>query len=217
MENYPSVASYEQQLANNIANYLRNELTQDALINKYLEASNYANNVVDEIIDKTANDLADKYTVDMTKEVINNLINDELNNINVQDELSKILNEYKDEINAKLNVVDENVNKLTNGIALLNDGANKLANGLDMYNNLGIKKISSLVNGDVKSLTSKVEALTKLSEEYKTLDDIDDETKGRSKIIFMVDSLKKVEDKKVTNEKIIKKESLWDKIKGLFK
>ena len=215
--NDPNIADYQVELIQNIANYLRNELTKEQLINRYLEASEYINNVTDSIIDKTANDLANQYTVEMTKQIINNMINEELNNINVKDELSKILDKYEDVINDKLNIIDDNVNKLTNGVSMLNDGANLLANGLNMYNEQGIKRISSLVNGDVKTIANKIDALIKLSNEYKTFDEIENNTEGKSKIIFMIDSLKKQEDKKITTEKIVESNSLWDKIKGLFK
>lgn len=217
LDNYPNLNRYQQELRENITNYLKKELSQDELIRKYLDAEDYVNKVVDEIIDDTASDIADKYTVDLTKQIINNIINEELNNIDVKDELSKILNEYKEDINSKLNIVDDNIDKLTNGVSMLNSGANQLSKGLEMYNDQGIKKISGLVNGNVKSLTGKIEALTKLSNDYKTLDDINDKDNGKSKIIFMVDSLKKVEDKKITTEKIVEKETIWDKIKGLFK
>ena len=70
-----------------------------------------------------------------------------------------------------------------------------LSNGLDKYNNEGIKKISKLVNGDVKSFQKRFEAAKKLSSKYKTLDSIDKNTKGTSKIIFMIDSVSKVESK----------------------
>lgn len=215
--NDPNIADYQTELIENIAKYLRKELTKEQLINRYLETSEYINNVTDEIIDKTATDLANQYTVEMTKQILNNMINNELNNFDVKDELGKLLNQYETEINDKLNIIDDNVDKLTNGISMLNDGANILANGLDMYNEQGIRKISNLVNGNVKTIANKIDALIKLSNEYKTFDEINENDSGKSKIIFMIDSLKKQEDKKVVNEKIVEKESLWDKIKGLFK
>ena len=116
-----------------------------------------------------------------------------------------------------LDKINEKVDLLTSSVALINNGAKELADGLYMYNEQGIKKISNLVNGDVKSLTGKVEALVKLSNDYKTLDDINNNYEGKSKIIFMIDSLKKVEEKKSTTQTTIEKETIWDKIKGLFK
>ena len=215
--NDPNIADYQTELIENIAKYLRKELTKEQLINRYLETSEYINNITDEIIDKTATDLANQYTVEMTKQILNNMINDELNNFDVKDELGKLLNKYETEINDKLNIIDNNVDKLTNGVSMLNDGANLLADGLQMYNEQGIKKISGLVNGNIKTIVNKIDALIKLSNEYKTFDEINENDSGKSKIIFMIVSLKKQEDKRVVNEKMVEKESLWDKIKGLFK
>ena len=204
---------YKDELKNNIATYLRNELAKKDLIQRYIETSNYMNDVVNEIIDETATQLSESYFTGMTSDMIKQIINDEFNKYSIKDELNKIIND----VNSKINVIDEKVDLLTSSVALINDGANQLANGLEMFNNEGIKKLSGFVNGDVRSLTGKIEALAKLSSDYKILDDINSNDNGTSKIIFIIDALKKEEDKKVTTEKIVEKESLWDKIKGLFK
>ncbi len=160
----------------------------------------------------------------MVNEVVTRLINKQLSEENVNNELGKIISKYEKDIDTKLKVVDENVNKLKTSVDLLNNGANELANGitlfddgLNKYNKEGISKLSKLVNGDVKSLEGKVEALINLSKDYKTMDDINNDTEGSSKIIFMIDSVKKEKEKKVNNDKIIEKKSFLEKIKGLFK
>ena len=208
-----TIQGYKEQLKTNIASYIKEELAKKDLIERYVESSEYVKDIVNQIIDETADELSDSYFTNMTADTIKDMINNELNKYSIKDELDRIINEA----NNKLNILDEKVDLLTSSVAMINNGANQLADGLEMYNEQGIKKISGLVNGDVKSLTGKIEALTKLSKEYKTLDDINNTDNGKSKIIFMVDSLKKVEDKKITTEKIVEKETIWDKIKGLFK
>ena len=208
-----SINEYKEELKNNIANYIKEELAKKDLIERYTESSEYINSIVNEIIDKTADTLSETYFTGMTSDAIKQLLNEELNKYSLKDELESIINN----INTKLNIVDEKVDLLTSSVALINNGAKELADGLYMYNEQGIKKISNLVNGDVKSLTGKVEALVKLSNDYKTLDDINNNYEGKSKIIFMIDSLKKVEEKKSTTQTTIEKETIWDKIKGLFK
>ncbi len=214
--NNPKLLEYQKELVGRIASFIKNELTKEAIIQKYNDASNYIQNVSDTIIEKIATDIANKYTITLTSEVISNLVTEELNSVNIDDELSNILNEYEKDINTKLNIVDQKIDLLSSSVSQLNDGANLLADGLNRYNEEGIKKINNLVNGNIKSLTSKIDALTKLSSEYKTLDDINNNTEGSSKIIFMIDSIKKQNDK-VLNDKVIENETLWDKIKGLFK
>ncbi|MBQ4031923.1 MAG: hypothetical protein II625_09235, partial [Bacilli bacterium] len=173
--------------------------------------------LINTIINNTAQDIANEYTGDIAMEVINNLLK---NGIDVDSELSKILDRYED----KLSIVDSNVSKLQSSIELLNNGSNELANGmklfdegLNKYNTEGISKLSSFINGDVKSIEGKIEALINLSNNYKTMDDIDSDATGSSKIIFMIDSVKKEKEKKVNNEKIVEKKTFLEKIKGLFK
>ena len=224
IDNDENLKEYQKELIKNISASIKKELSKDELIKKYVETSNYVDGLVDTVIEKTAKDLADKYTEEMVNEVVTRLINKQLSEENVNNELCKIISKYEKDIDTKLKVVDENVNKLKTSVDLLNNGANELANGitlfddgLNKYNKEGISKLSKLVNGDVKSLEGKVEALINLSKDYKTMDDINNDTEGSSKIIFMIDSVKKEKEKKVNNDKIIEKKSFLEKIKGLFK
>ena len=217
IRNNPQLNDYQIELIANISNYIKNELSKESLIKKYIYASNYINEVTDTIIEKTISDIANQYTGKMTTKIVKNLIEKEFKNPNINDELYRIIAKYETDINTKLKEVDKKINLLTSSVALINDGTNQLADGLNRYNNEGIKKISSLVNGDVKSLSGKIEALINLSKKYKTFDDINNNMEGSSKIIFMIDAIKTIEEKKITSDKIVESESLWDKIKGLFK
>ena len=205
--NDTNISEYQKELINNISETIKKELSKDEIIDS----------LINTIINNTAQDIANEYTGDIAMEVINNLLK---NGIDVDSELSKILDRYED----KLSIVDSNVSKLQSSIELLNNGSNELANGmklfdegLNKYNTEGISKLSSFINGDVKSIEGKIEALINLSNNYKTMDDIDSDATGSSKIIFMIDSVKKEKEKKVNNEKIVEKKTFLEKIKGLFK
>ncbi len=224
IDNDENLKEYQKELIKNISASIKKELSKDELIKKYIESSNYVNGLVDKIIEKTANELADKYTEEMVSEVVTRLVNKQLSEENVNTELGKIINKYEKDIDNKLKIVDENVNKLKTSVELLNNGSNELAKGISLfdeglnkYNKEGISKLSKLVNGDVKSLEGKVEALVKLSNNYKTLDDINSDASGSSKVIFMIDSVKHEKDKKVNNDKVVEKKTFLDKLKGLFK
>ena len=215
--NDANLSIYQKELINNISNTLKKELSKEEIIKKYSETSTYFDSLINTIINNTAQDIANEYTGDIAMEVIQNLLN---NGIDVDSELSKILDRYED----KLSIVDSNVSKLQSSIELLNNGSKELANGmklfdegLNKYNTEGISKLSSFINGDVKSIEGKIEALINLSNNYKTMDDIDSDATGSSKIIFLIDSVKKEKEKAVNSEKIADKKSFGDKIKGLFK
>jgi len=215
----------QKELINKIADELKKELSKEEILNKYSEASNYVNNIIDSFIQKTAEDIADEYTEEIAIEVVNNVINDQMKEETINSELSAIINAYEKDINNKLKIADENVNKAVHSIGLLNNGTHELANGMNLfniginrYNNEGIKKISKLVNGDVKEFEEKIEKLISYSEEYSTLDDNNSDEKCESKIIMVIEEVKKDKKEKeaVETADINTKKSFWEKIKGLI-
>ena len=122
------------------------------------------------------------------------------------------------ELTGGLNEINSKMGVLKNGTQDLQNGISALDSGISQFNSQGINKISNLVNGDVKSLEGKIKALGKLSEDYGTFDDKDGNTEGATKIIMVVDAVKANTKTVIKNDKISEeKESLWDKIKGLFK
>lgn len=138
----------------------------------------------------------------------------------------------KETTTESLNTLLEALNELTNGLDELNikvseldlgtkqlkDGISSLDSGLSLFNSQGINKISSLVNNDVKTLEGKIKALGKLSIDYKTFDDIEGNANGSSKIIMIVDGIESPQGITMKNDKIKENvESLWDKIKELFR
>lgn len=122
------------------------------------------------------------------------------------------------ELTSGLNELNTKVSELDTGTQQLKEGISSLDSGLSLFNSQGINKISSLVNNDVKTLEGKVKALGQLSIDYKTFDDIDGNANGSSKIIMIVDPVEQPANLTVQNNKLSEKiESLWDKIKELFK
>ena len=95
------------------------------------------------------------------------------------------------ELTSGLAQLNEGAGTLTEGTSTLADGSNTLAEGMNKFDQEGIEKIANYINGDVKDLTSRLEALKKLSEEYKTFTKINDGDKGSVKFIMITDSLKK--------------------------
>ena len=219
------VNEYEEKIKNEIIKIIEEKLSSD---NAYLDIDikKYVDSIVDKIIDKTVSDLANTYTKDYTNEVVHNVIKKQFNKENVDSELRELLNKYDDDIKEKVNILDDTINTLTTSMDKLNNGSNlvakgtkELSNGLEKYNKLGINKISSAVNGPVKSTQKRLESIVKLSKECKLLDDKDSKTNGKSKIIFMIDSATSIEEN-TTNVKEVKtsktKKSFWDKVKNLF-
>ncbi len=135
-----------------------------------------------------------------------------------------VANTAKDKTVKSLKVLNQNVSTLTSGLKQLNDGSNTLSNGIDTlatgiskFDEEGISAISNLVNGDVKEIQGRLEALMKLGKAYDSFTIKDSATEGETKFVLVVDSQKvavKNNVKKVQNDK---KESIIDKIKNIFK
>ena len=223
LNNDTTINEYSKELKDKILYALNKDLENEKI---YLNTNvkEYISSLVDKIIDNTADDLSSKYTEEYTNEVVRNVINNSLSEDNVDSKLREILNIYEDDINKKVTVLDDTINTLSVSLNKLNDGSkeistgmNVLSDGLEKYNKEGINKISDLVNGDVKTLQKRLDALIKLSDENKTIDNIPSESKSNSKIIFMIDSISKHDEVKVEIPKEEKKESFWKKVKGLFK
>ena len=131
---------------------------------------------------------------------------------NGANELSNGTSQIKDGVK----LLAEKTSELSSGSKSLYDGTLKLSRGINTFNESGITKLNNYVNGDVKSMQGKIEALVKLGEEYDTFTMKEDNVNGNVKMILVMDSVKVKEDKKeIINTD--KKESFWTKFKNLFK
>ena len=217
------VNDYINKLNNKLSDILNKDTTVDELtrdiktkligaIKKDLETNNsylntdvksYIENLVNTIIDNTSSDLAKKYTEDYTNRVVKNVVSKEFNPENVDKKLRELLDIYDEDIKNKVTVIDDTINTLSNAILELNNGSKNLSNGmsalsdgLDKYNKEGINKISKLVNGDVKTLQKRLDAIIKLSNDNRMIDNVPNGADSNSKIIFMIDSVSEVGENK---------------------
>lgn len=125
---------------------------------------------------------------------------------------SEVANSVKE---ASIQTVSSSLKELYDGISKLDDGLKELSDGITKYNNEGIKSISKLVNGDVKNISARVKALTKLSNDYKTIQSTK-KVNGSTKLIYVIDSESYVPNKIVDNVTETKL-TFWDRVKNLFK
>ena len=217
------VNDYINKLNNKLSDILNKDTTVDELtrdiktkligaIKKDLETNNsylntdvksYIENLMNTIIDNTSSDLAKKYTEDYTNRVVKNVVSKEFNPENVDKKLRELLDIYDEDIKNKVTVIDDTINTLSNAILELNngsknlsDGMSALSDGLDKYNKEGINKINKLVNGDVKTLQKRLDAIIKLSNANRMIDNVPNGADSNSKIIFMIYSISEVEENK---------------------
>lgn len=184
-----------QTIVSNLQNEFQNNQTiqgYEAQIKQEVASS------IDAVATATAKELAASYTEKLATQIANNLIEKQLKGELTSSELDKELSKYESMINEKLNTVDSSMdslksalNQLTNGTESLADGATKLSKGMKQFDEEGIQKIASYVNGDVKDVTARIEKLQELSEEYNNFTMLEDGNEGKVKFILMMDAIKK--------------------------
>lgn len=180
------------------------ETARQTAINTAIQTANTVSSETAKIVSTSvAVQVANKVKEEATKKTISSL-----------EELLKGISDLTD----GLNTINSKMADLDSGTKTLQDGITALDSGISQFNSQGINKILNVVNGDVKTLEGKIKALAKLSAEYNTFDDIENNTEGSSKIIMVVDAIKSNNSIVIKNDKISEEsESLWDKVKKILK
>lgn len=194
---------------------MTNEQTASCLVIKNDKTLPYIQKAATTSSTKTASNVSLYVAEKVSKEVAVTVA--ETSAINTASTISTSLsNEVANTVkNASINTITSSLTELYNGVTELDNGINELSNGVSKYNNEGIKKLSSIVNGDVKTTTERIKSLVKLGENYKTISN-ENNIDGETKFVFVVDSKKYVEPT-VVKENTEVKTTLIDRIKNLFK
>ncbi|HBA37861.1 MAG TPA: hypothetical protein DCY94_03980 [Firmicutes bacterium] len=125
---------------------------------------------------------------------------------------TSVANEVK---NASISTISKSLDTLYKGVSTLDDGIKDLDEGITKFNEEGITKLSTTVNGNLEPTVSRLRSVRQLGLNYQSFGSKLDSTKGETKFIMITESksLPKGE-KKVSVQK--EKTSLWEKIKNLF-
>ena len=205
---------------------VKQELGNDKLLKEYkTQIENELNSTIQSLSEKTAVDVAAQYTEVLANEIASNMIKTQLYSALNTNELDSTIDTYLNQLYSKLDEVDGKINylqdglyKLTNGtnslkngtaqlekgVYELYDGAGKLAQGITTFNKEGISKISNFVNGDLYNTYLRCQKLEELSNDYNTFGA--DEKNDSIKFISIVDGIKISEQDNDNNEAIIKED-----------
>lgn len=189
----------ENQMKQKVIDALKQELSKDQTLKQYgTVAREELNKKIDNVANSTAKELASKYTETIANEVANNMIKNALSGELSSSAIDKELSKYENVLNTTLNDVDSKVStlrsaltQLTNGTEQLESGANTLADGMNQFNDEGISKIVNYINGDVKDLKERTEALKDLANKYNNFSGIGENTDGKVSFVIIVDNIKK--------------------------
>lgn len=132
-----------------------------------------------------------------------------LKNINdngVEAGLNQLKEQAGTNFSAGINKIASGFDSITNGTDALLDGANKLeegskqlSSGMQEFDQNGIEKIVSYINGDLKDVQERVEKLQDLANDYNNFAGLENTEKGNVKFIFIIDSLKEKDDNETKN------------------
>lgn len=114
--------------------------------------------------------------------------------------------------NQLLTETKKSLNELYLGITKIDDGMNALYNGLDKYNKEGINTLSNALN-NAKTMEEKIKTLVKLGSEYDSFAGSNMDSDTKFIMVINKEEAPKENTVKVTKEK----ETLWTRIKNLFK
>lgn len=114
--------------------------------------------------------------------------------------------------NQLLTETKKSLNELYLGITKIDDGMNALYNGLDKYNKEGINTLSNALN-NAKTMEEKIKTLVNLGSEYDSFAGSNMDSDTKFIMVINKEEAPKENTVKVTKEK----ETLWTRIKNLFK
>lgn len=194
---------------------MTNEQTASCLVIKNDKTLPYVQQAATTSGSKTASNVSSYVAEKVSKEVAVTVA--ETSAINTASTISTSLsNEVANTVkNASISALTSSLTELYNGVTELDNGINQLSDGVSKYNNEGIKKLSSIVNGDVKTTSERIKSLVKLGENYKTISS-ENNIDGETKFVFVVDSKKYVKPVTVKEDTEVKT-TFIDRVKNLFK
>ena len=101
---------------------------------------------------------------------------------------SKLFSNGLSTLSDSTDTIESATTQLSDATDTINDGMNTLSESLAKFDEEGIQKIVNLVNGDVKSLESKLNRLSELSKEYDTFTKKNSKMKGETKFIVKIEA-----------------------------
>lgn len=94
-----------------------------------------------------------------------------------------------DELYKGIGTLKDKTPQLVDGIKQLKDGSMSLSDGLEKFNKDGIQKLVEAVDGDLEGLVDRLDAVAKVSRNYKSFAGISDDMDGNVKFVFRSEAI----------------------------
>lgn len=95
-----------------------------------------------------------------------------------------VLNESGSLLKTGAQKLQDGGEQLSSGVGILADGANTLSSGMAEFKTSGIDRLSEVFHGDIQNVTSRIDAMTALGQDYKSFAGIKDDMAGSTKFII---------------------------------
>ena len=162
--------------------------------------TNTTNYIAENVSKSVASTVAEETAISTAESIVNTLA-------------PTLSNQVKNE---SIKSFTSSLNTLYTNIDYIDSNMNTLSNGITTFNKEGIEEISALVNGPIASSKARVEALSKLADNYTSYASKSTSINDETKFIIVLDGKEKQEEKtNITEES--SKTNLWTRIKNLFK
>lgn len=162
--------------------------------------TNTTNYIAENVSKSVASTVAEETAISTAESIVNTLA-------------PTLSNQIKNE---SIKSFTSSLNTLYTNIDYIDSNMNTLSTGITTFNKEGIEEISALVNGPIASSKARVEALSKLADNYTSYASKGTSINDETKFIIVLDGKEKQEEKtNITKE--TSKTNLWTRIKNLFK
>lgn len=189
---YLAQNNYDIDKINAFALTLKQEIT--------LLTTNITNYIAENVSKSVASTVAEETAISTAETIVNTLA-------------PTLSNQVKNE---SIKSFTSSLNTLYTNIDYIDSNMNTLSTGITTFNKEGIEEISALVNGPIASSKARVEALSKLADNYTSYASKSTSINDETKFIIVLDGKEKQEEKtNITEES--SKTNLWTRIKNLFK
>lgn len=101
------------------------------------------------------------------------------------------LNQKSSTLNSGMSTLKNGGEQLVSGVGVLASGADTLASGIAEYKSEAIDKLADAFGGDISKVTSRIDAMKELSENYKSYAGIKDGMNGSTKFIIETEAVSK--------------------------
>ena len=162
--------------------------------------TNTTNYIAENVSKSVASTVAEETAISTAESIVNTLA-------------PTLSNQVKNE---SIKSFTSSLNTLYTNIDYIDSNMNTLSTGITTFNKEGIEEISALVNGPIASSKARVEALSKLADNYNSYASKSTSINDETKFIIVLDGKEKQEEKTNITEEL-SKTNLWTRIKNLFK